>query len=88
MAGVTRQTTRRSHRQPGGVSSESTRKCVAEEATISGIILLVFLALIVAFFWNKLRGRAGMKVSPATWAGAIVVFVLLVLMMFASAHGR
>lgn len=55
---------------------------------MSGIILLVFIALIIAFFWNKLRGRAGLKVSGATWAGVIVVVVLLVLMMFASSHGR
>jgi hypothetical protein len=55
---------------------------------VGGIILLVFLALIVAFFWNKLRGRAGLKVSAGTWTGVIVVFVLVVLMMWSSSHGR
>jgi hypothetical protein len=55
---------------------------------MSGLILLVFLAVLVAYFWNRFRGRAGLTVSGRTWAGVMVVFALLVLMLWASSKGR
>jgi hypothetical protein len=58
------------------------------EASMSGLILLVFIAVLVAYFWNRFRGRAGLTVSGRTWAGVIVVFVLLVLMLWASSKGH
>jgi hypothetical protein len=55
---------------------------------MTGLILLVFLGVIVAFGWTRLRGKMKLSVSGKTWTGAIVVFVLVVLMMYASHHGH
>jgi hypothetical protein len=49
-----------------------------------GLILLVFLALLVAFGWSRLRRRAGMGTTGArTWLIVMVVFILVVLTMWA-----
>ncbi|HXL89106.1 MAG TPA: hypothetical protein VN969_09005 [Streptosporangiaceae bacterium] len=50
----------------------------------SGLILLVFLALIVAFFFTKARGKLKLPVGSKHWTGAIIVFVLVILMLWAS----
>ena len=55
---------------------------------MSGLILLVFLGVIVAFGWTRMRGKMKIGVSSKTWTGAIVVFVLVVLMMYASHSGH
>jgi hypothetical protein len=55
---------------------------------MTGLILLVFIAAIVAFFWTRLRGKMGMNVAGKHWIGGIVVVVLLVLMLYASSHGH
>jgi fumarate reductase subunit D len=55
---------------------------------MSGLILLVFLGVIVAFGWTRMRGKMKLNVSGKTWTGAIVVFVLVVLMMYASHSGH
>jgi hypothetical protein len=55
---------------------------------VTGVILLVFLALIVAYVWRKIGGRAGLKVTNRTLMGIIVVFMLVVAMLYATAHGR
>ena len=55
---------------------------------MSGIILLVFIALIIAYIWRKIGGRAGLKVSNRTLMGVIVVVILLVAMLYASTQGR
>jgi succinate dehydrogenase hydrophobic anchor subunit len=55
---------------------------------VTGVILLFFLALLVAFFWNKLRKRSGLRVSSKTWMGAIIVFVLVAALMYASSQGH
>jgi hypothetical protein len=50
-----------------------------------GLILLVFLALMVAFGWSRLRRRAGMgTTSGRTWLIVMAVFILVVLTMWAS----
>ena len=49
-----------------------------------GLILLVFLALMVAFGWSRLRRRAGMgTTSGRTWLFVMAVFILVVLTMWA-----
>jgi hypothetical protein len=49
-----------------------------------GLILLVFLALMVAFGWSRLRRRAGMgTTSGRTWLIVMAVFILVVLTMWA-----
>jgi succinate dehydrogenase hydrophobic anchor subunit len=55
---------------------------------VTGVILLLFLAVLVAFFWQKLRKRAGLGVSSKTWMGVIVVFVLVVALLYASSQGH
>ncbi len=52
----------------------------------TGLILLAFLGIIVAFGWTRLRGKMKLSVSGTTWIGAFVVFVVVVLVMYAS-HG-
>ncbi len=49
-----------------------------------GLILLVFLALLVAFGWSRLRRRAGMGTTGGrTWLIVMAVFILVVLTMWA-----
>jgi hypothetical protein len=50
----------------------------------SGLILLVFLAIIVAVFFTKLGPRLGINVSGNRRVGVAVAFGLLVLMLWAS----
>ena len=55
---------------------------------MTGVILLFFIAILVAFFWNKLRKRMGLGVSSKTWMGAITVVVLVVALMYASSQSH
>jgi fumarate reductase subunit D len=55
---------------------------------MTGLILLVFLGVIVAFGWTRMRGKMKLSVSGKHWAGAITVFVLVVLMLWASHQGH
>ncbi len=48
-----------------------------------GLILLVFLALLVAFGWSRLRRRAGMgTTSGRTWLIVMAVFIVGVLALW------
>ena len=54
----------------------------------AGAILLVFLAILVAFGWTRLRRRMGMSVTGRHFVLVIVGFCLIVLAMWAGAtHG-
>jgi succinate dehydrogenase hydrophobic anchor subunit len=55
---------------------------------VTGVILLFFLAILVAFFWNKMRKRAGLGVSSKTWIGVISVFVVVVALLYANSVGH
>ena len=55
---------------------------------MTGVILLLFLAILVSFFWQKLRKRSGLGVSSKTWMGVIAVFVLVVALLYASSVGH
>ena len=55
---------------------------------MTGVILLFFLAILVAYFWNKLRKRSGLGVSRQTWMGAIIVFVVVVALLYANSVGH
>ena len=49
-----------------------------------GLILLAFLALMVAFGWSRLRRRAGMgTTSGRTWLIVMAVFIVGVLALWA-----
>jgi fumarate reductase subunit D len=55
-----------------------------QEAVVTGLILAVFIGVLVAFGWTRLRGRMKMSVSAKNWLGPIVVVVILALMLWAS----
>jgi hypothetical protein len=59
-----------------------------EEAGMTGVILLFFLAILVAYFWTKLRKRAGLGISSKTWTGVIAVFVVVVALLYANSVGH
>jgi phosphatidylglycerophosphate synthase len=53
---------------------------------MTGLILLVFIAVIVAYFWTRMRGKMKLNVTGKHWTGAIIVVVMFVLLLWASAH--
>ena len=65
-----------------------TGNCATEEAGMTGVILLFFLAILVAYFWTKLRKRAGLGISSKTWTGVIAVFVVVVALLYAHSMGH
>jgi succinate dehydrogenase hydrophobic anchor subunit len=59
-----------------------------EEAGVSGVILLIFLAILVAYFWTRIRKRAGLGISSRTWMGVIAVFVVVLALLYGSSGGH
>jgi Mg/Co/Ni transporter MgtE len=57
------------------------------EAAMSGLILLVFIGAIVAFFFVKGRKKLSLGVNGKHWITAIVVVVLVALMLWAAHNG-
>jgi hypothetical protein len=55
---------------------------------MTGVILLFFLAILVAYFWTKLRKRSGLGISSKTWTGVIAVFVVVVALLYANSTGH
>ena len=55
---------------------------------MTGLILLVFLGVIVAFGWTRLRGKMKLGVSGKHWTTTIVVVVILGLMIWAAHNGN
>jgi glucan phosphoethanolaminetransferase (alkaline phosphatase superfamily) len=51
----------------------------------TGLVLLGFLAILVAIFIVKMRRRLGLGSTPSTWAAIIAIFVIVVLGLWASA---
>jgi fumarate reductase subunit D len=68
-----------------GVLSDTDAK-FWEAVVTSGLILLALLAIIVAFFWTRIRRKAGLSVTGRHWIAAIVVFALVVLALYATAQ--
>jgi succinate dehydrogenase hydrophobic anchor subunit len=55
---------------------------------MTGLILLVFIAVIIAFFWTRMRGKMKLNVTGKHWTGAIIVVCMALLLLWASAkHG-
>jgi hypothetical protein len=54
----------------------------------AGVILLFFIAILVAFFWNKFRKRAGLGVSSRTWMGTIIVVAIVAALLYGSSLGH
>jgi len=53
----------------------------------TGLILLALLALAAGYAYTKARGKLKLPVSGKHWKGAMIVFVLLVLLFWASHNG-
>ena len=53
---------------------------------MSGLILLVFIAVIIAFFYTRLRGKMKLPVSGKHWKTAIILIVLVLLVSWAATH--
>jgi succinate dehydrogenase hydrophobic anchor subunit len=69
-------------------SRERVRKPRVQEAAVTGLILLVFLGILVGYAWTRLRGRMKLNVSGKNWAAAVVIFVFVILMLWASHNGH
>ena len=55
---------------------------------MDGLILLVFIAALVAFGWTRLRGKMKLGVSGKQWLGPIVIIVVVALLMWSSHTGH
>jgi hypothetical protein len=53
---------------------------------LSGLILLVFIAIGVGWFWNKGRKKIGFPANGKTWGAAIFVIVVILALMFGATH--
>lgn len=54
----------------------------------TGLILLVFIAMLAALGWTRLSGRLGIAVSWRTWLTFAAVFALAVLVLWAYSTSR
>ncbi len=53
-----------------------------------GLILLILLALLVAFGWARFRRRLGLATSGRAWLTVMTVVILGVLLLWASSLHR
>jgi predicted PurR-regulated permease PerM len=54
----------------------------------TGLILLVFLALLCTYLVHRVRRRMGLPVSSRLWVTIVVGFVLIVLTAWVASGGR
>jgi hypothetical protein len=54
---------------------------------VTGLILAVFIGVVVAFGWTRLRSKMKLGVSGKDWVGPIVLVVVLALLLWASHTG-
>lgn len=54
---------------------------------MDGLIVLLLLALIVAWTVGRVRRGAGLRTGGNTYVAAMVVFALVVLMLYATSQG-
>jgi hypothetical protein len=52
-------------------------------SSYSGLILLVFIAIIIAFGYTRLRGKMKLGVQGKHWVGPIVFIVVVLLLVWA-----
>ena len=55
---------------------------------MTGLILLVFIGVLVAFGWTRMRGKMKLGVSAKHWLAPIVIVVLVGLMMWSTHNGH
>jgi hypothetical protein len=51
---------------------------------VTGLILAVFIGVLVAFGWTRLRGKMKLGVSAKDWVGPILIVTLVALLLWAS----
>lgn len=54
---------------------------------MDGLIVLLLLALIAAWVFGRTRRRAGFGTRGSTYVAAAVIFVLVVLALYATSQG-
>ena len=52
----------------------------------TGLILLVFIGVLAAFGWTRLRGKMKLSMSGKHWLGPIVIVGLILLLMWSSSN--
>ncbi len=55
---------------------------------MTGLILLVFIGVLVALGWTRMRGKMKLGVSGKHWLAPIVIVVLVGLMMWSAHNGH
>jgi hypothetical protein len=70
------------------VSEPGSQKPHAQEAALTGLILLVLIGAMVAFAWTRLRGKMKLGVNGKHWLGPIVIVGALLLMFWAAHNGH
>ena len=55
---------------------------------MSGLILLVLIAVLVAFAWTRLRGKLKLPVTGKHWLAPIVIVGFLILMLWSKHNGH
>jgi hypothetical protein len=55
---------------------------------LTGLILLIFIAALVAYGYTRVRGKMKLGISSKNWIGPIVIVVILVLMLWATHKGH
>lgn len=53
---------------------------------LSGLILLVFIAIGVGWLWNKGRKKIGFPANGKTWGIAVFVIVILIMLYYGATH--
>jgi hypothetical protein len=55
---------------------------------MTGLILLVFIAAVIAYVYVRFRGKLKLGVSGKSWIAPMVIVVIVVLMLWASHNGH
>ena len=51
---------------------------------MTGLILAVFIGVLVAFGWTRLRSKMKLGVSAKDWVGPILIVVIVALMLWST----
>ncbi len=52
----------------------------------SGLILLVFIGIGVAWLWTRGRRRLGLPVTGKHWGAVIIIFVVIMVLAYGASH--
>jgi hypothetical protein len=55
---------------------------------MTGLILLVFIGVLVAYAWTRLRGKMKLNISGRNWLGPVVIVVVVGLLLWATHNGH